>query len=167
MSNRPLLYILLLAAASCATADSSIGATVNGIEVGKSSPAPAERTTPTRGTCINHCNAADSKCNSEVRRARHECSKKAASGGRDPFTARNNDYTYFCGYFGNQGRCGSDVYSQGCRSRYARTYGLCVERMYDNIASMRYDCYINERDAQNFCRDELRDCKAVCEQQSQ
>lgn len=161
-----LLYIpLLLAAASLSTADSQVGATVNGIEIGKSATAAAKQATPARGGCINHCNAADSKCGSEVRRARQECSKRAANGGRDPFTMRNNDYTYFCGYFGNQGRCGSDIYSQGCKNRYAHTYGLCVDRMQDNIASMRYDCYINERDAQNFCRDELRDCKAACEKE--
>lgn len=156
-----LLSIALLSTTFVAHGDSQVGATINGIEIGKSSTAPAEQATPSRNSCINQCNSADSKCNSEVRRARQECSKKAANGGRDPFTMRS-DYAYFCGYFGNQGRCGSDTYSQGCKNRYARTYGLCVDRMQDNIASMRYDCYTSERDAQNFCRDELRDCKAVC-----
>lgn len=157
-----LLYIpLLLAAASLSTADPQVGATVNGTEIGKSSTAPAEQATPARSSCINYCNAADTKCSSEVRRARQECSKRAANAGRDPFTMRN-DYTYFCGYFGNQGRCGSGSYSQACKNRYAHTYGVCVDRMEDNIASMRYDCYTNERDAQNFCRDELRECKAAC-----
>jgi hypothetical protein len=156
-----LLSIALLSIAFVAHGDSPVGAKVNGIEVGKSSAAPAEQATTARSTCLNHCNAASTRCGSDVRRARQQCSRKAANGGRDPFTMRN-DYTYFCGYFGDQGRCGSDSYSQGCRNRYARTYGLCVDRMQDNIASMRYDCYINERDAQNFCRDELRECKQVC-----
>jgi hypothetical protein len=163
MSSLSRLYVpLLLAAASIASADSSIGAKINGIEVGKSSAAPTDQATPDRSNCINHCNAADTRCGSEVRRARQDCSRNAANGGRDPFTMRNNDYTYFCGHFGNQGRCGSDAYSQGCRNRYSRTYGLCIDRMQDNIASMRYDCFIAERDAQNFCRDELRECKAAC-----
>lgn len=164
MSIRSICLVsLVLLGAAAATADSSVGAKVNGIEVGKTSPATAEQATPTRTSCINHCNAAETKCSSEVRRARQQCSKRAANSGRDPFTMRNNDYTYFCGYFGNSGRCGSDTYSQGCRNRFARTYDLCIDAMQENIASMRYDCYVNERDAQNFCRDELRDCKAVCQ----
>lgn len=159
-----LLAIALLSIACVAHGDSSVGAKVNGIEVGKSSAPPAAQEAPARNVCVNHCNAADTKCGSEVRRARQECSRRAATAGRDPFTMRS-DYTYFCGYFNNQGRCGSDIYSQGCKNRYARTYGLCVDRMQENIASMRHDCYVSEKDAQTFCRDELRECKAVCEQQ--
>ena len=57
-----LLYIpLLLAAASLSTADPQVGATVNGTEIGKSSTAPAEQATPARSSCINYCNAADTK----------------------------------------------------------------------------------------------------------
>jgi hypothetical protein len=28
---------------------------------------------------------------------------------------------------------------------------------------MRYDCYRTERDANNQCRDDLRECKAQCQ----
>jgi hypothetical protein len=35
--------------------------------------------------------------------------------------------------------------------------------MQQNIAALRYDCYRNERDAQNICRSELRDCQAACQ----
>jgi hypothetical protein len=35
--------------------------------------------------------------------------------------------------------------------------------MQQNIASMRYDCFRNERDAQNICRNELRECQAYCQ----
>ncbi|HMN45809.1 MAG TPA: hypothetical protein PKE27_14620 [Povalibacter sp.] len=110
-------------------------------------------------TCMNQCDAAETRCSSEVRRARQQCSKRAANAGRDPFTMRNNDYTYFCGYFNNAGYCGNGA---ACRSRFARTYGLCVDAIQQNIASMRYDCYQTETTAQRYCRDELRDCKAAC-----
>lgn len=110
-------------------------------------------------TCMNQCDAAETRCSSEVRRARQQCSKRAANAGRDPFTMRNNDYSYFCGYFNNAGQCGNGA----CRSRFTRTYGLCVDAIQQNIASMRYDCHQTETTAQRYCRDELRDCKAACE----
>jgi len=118
-------------------------------------PAPAQTA---RQACINQCNAADGQCNSEVRRARQECSRKAANSGRDPMTMRNDDYTYFCNYFHNPGRQGPGNF----RARFTQHYNLCIDVMQQNIASMRYDCYRNERDAQNICRGELRECQAAC-----
>jgi hypothetical protein len=152
---------LLLVIAALASADTSVGAKVNGIEVGKSAPAPAQEAAPTRAACILHCDSADTKCNLEVRHARMDCQRRASTGGRDPFTGRG-DNGYFCGYFNSSSRCGPTTTSRGCQDRYARTYGLCVDRMQNNIAMMRYDCYTNERDAQTFCRDELQACKSTC-----
>lgn len=111
--------------------------------------------------CIKQCNAAETRCSSQVRRARQECSKRAANAGRDPMRA-HSDYAYFCGYFSDPGACGSDRYRRGCQNRFVRAHGLCVDKMYGNIAAMRYDCYLSERDAQSFCRSELRDCRAAC-----
>jgi hypothetical protein len=121
----------------------------------------AKKATPAqtaRQTCLNQCNAGDGQCNSEVRRARQECSRKAANSGRDPMTMRNDDYTYFCSYFNNPGRQGPGNF----RARFTQHYNVCVDVMQQNIASMRYDCHRNERDAQNICRSELRECQAAC-----
>lgn len=109
-------------------------------------------------SCVDQCNLADGQCNSEVRRARQECSRNAANGGRDPMTMRNNDYTYFCSYFRNPGRRGPGNFD----ARFTQHYDLCIDVMQENIASMRYDCFRNERDAQNICRTELRECQAAC-----
>lgn len=161
--NRSAYYVaLLLAVAALASADGSVGARINGIEAGKTQ-SPQENAGRTRATCVTHCNAADTRCNSQVRHARRDCQRRASTNGRDPFTGRS-DNAYFCGHFNDSARCGPNTASRGCQDRYARTYGLCVDRMQDNIASMRYDCYINERDAQNFCRSELQACKTTCEQ---
>lgn len=111
-----------------------------------------------RQACVNQCNVSDGQCNSEVRRARQECSRNAANSGRDPMTMRNNDYTYFCSYFHNPGRQGPGNF----RARFTQHYNLCIDVMQQNIASMRYDCFRNERDAQNICRSELRECQAAC-----
>ena len=111
-----------------------------------------------RKTCLNQCNLANGQCNSEVRQARQHCSRNAANSGRDPMTMRNDDYTYFCSYFRNSGRRGPGNF----QARFDQHYTLCLEAMQRNIASMRYDCYRNERDAQNICRTELRDCQAEC-----
>ena len=106
---------------------------------------------------------ADAKCGSDVRRARAECSRNAANAGRDPFSQyRPYDYSYFCGYFNNPGRCNDPYYRAGCQARYQQHYYHCLDAMRYNIASMRYDCYESERDASNVCRDELRQCKAAC-----
>lgn len=112
-----------------------------------------------REACIDQCNVADGQCNSEVRRARQECSRNAANSGRDPMTMRNADYTYFCSYFHNAGRQGPGDF----RARFTQHYDLCIDVIQRNIASMRYDCYRNERDAQSICRTELRECQAVCQ----
>lgn len=111
-----------------------------------------------RSSCVNQCRLADGKCNSEVRRARQECSRNAANSGRDPMTMRNNDYTYFCSYFRNPGRRGPGNFD----ARFNQHYNLCIDLMQQNITSMRFDCYRSERDAQNICRAELRECQAAC-----
>lgn len=113
-----------------------------------------------RRTCVSQCEIANGSCNSEVRQARQECSRKAANSGRDPMTMRNNDYTYFCSYFRNPGRRGGPG---NFADRFSQHYNVCVDVMQQNIASMRYDCYRNERDAQNICRTELRECQAACQ----
>jgi len=109
-------------------------------------------------SCVKQCNLGNGQCNSEVRRARQECSRNAANGGRDPMTMRNNDYTYFCSYFREPGARGPGNFD----ARFRQHYHLCINVMQQNVASMRYDCFRNERDAQNICRTELRDCQAAC-----
>ncbi|HEY5809389.1 MAG TPA: hypothetical protein VIT67_15550 [Povalibacter sp.] len=154
-----LLPLIMVAAVCTALADSPAQPKAAS---GKTDSALAKETAPAQSSCVSYCEAAETQCSSEVRRARSECSKRAATAGRDPFTNRNSDYTYFCGYFGNGNACGAGAYSAACRNRFTRTYGLCVDAIQDNIASMRYDCYQTERKAQTYCRDELRDCKASC-----
>ena len=140
-----------------------------GVGVAEDTSAPAEKPAAVakqpsaaetaRKTCISQCEMSNGTCNSEVRQARQECSRKAANSGRDPMTMRNDDYTYFCSYFRNPGSrrgAGNLTY------RFTRHYSVCVDVMQQNIASMRYDCYRNERDAQNICRTELRECQAAC-----
>lgn len=170
--------IAVLTTAAVAADKGSLGVEVNGIPVTEqTAPGKDEPKTPTREACMSHCTAAESRCGSEVRRARTECSRSASTAGRNPMSGRNPttgrevvdpmtgraDLGYFCRYFERPARqCGSDVYSRGCQARLSQRYGLCLDAMSNNIGEMRYDCYKSERDAQNFCRDELRDCKAAC-----
>jgi hypothetical protein len=125
-----------------------------------SKAAPAADSAPAR--CVVHCEKAEASCSSQVRRARQDCSKKAANNGRDPMLMRRDYSAYFCGYFGSTEHCARNPFNQECRSRFGRRHGLCVDAIQDNIAAQRYDCYLNERDAQTFCRDELRDCRESC-----
>lgn len=140
-----------------------------GVSVAEDTAAPVEKPAavakaPTaaqaaRKACVSQCEISNGTCNSEVRQARQECSKKAANSGRDPMTMRNSDYTYFCSYFRNPGRRGPGNFND----RFTQHYNLCIDVMQQNIAQMRYDCYRNERDAQSICRSELRDCQASCQ----
>jgi hypothetical protein len=129
------------------------------LAVGVAEDTPKSAADSARKTCVSQCEISNGTCNSKVRQARQECSKKAANSGRDPMTMRNSDYTYFCSYFRNPGRRGPGNFTD----RFTQHYNLCIDVMQQNIASMRYDCYLNERDAQSICRAELRDCQAACQ----
>lgn len=123
------------------------------------SPKKADPAETARQSCIQQCNLANGHCNSEVRQARQECSRNAANSGRDPMTMRNDEYSYFCSYFHDPGYQGPGNF----RARFTQHYSSCINLMQRNIASMRHDCYLNERDAQNICRGELRECQAACQ----
>ena len=116
-----------------------------------------------QNACTKECDVAEAQCSSDVRRAKQECSKRAATAGRDPFTMVNSEYVSFCGYFNNAGYCGTGSRGDACRSRFARNYGLCVDSIQKNVASSRYDCQQTETSTQRLCRDELRACKASCQ----
>jgi hypothetical protein len=112
--------------------------------------------------CVNQCNRAEGRCGAKVRTARSQCSRNAANAGRDPFTGRSKDTSYFCGYFSQaDNECRRDAYG-GCQARFQQRYGVCVDTMY-NIAALRFDCIKSEREALGFCREELRDCTAACQ----
>jgi hypothetical protein len=180
------LYIALgIVISTTVAADGTFGATVNGVPIGgKTNPPPkplpssTDRTTD-HTNCINHCSASSSRCDSAVRRARSDCSRIAASGGRDPmgtmtgsvntpvgkdpWTGNNYKYAYFCDHFNNpRANCGSDRYAQACQMRFAQRYSMCINTMDANVADLKFDCYKSEKDAQNYCRDEMRDCQAAC-----
>jgi hypothetical protein len=167
MNARNLLYVLpILFATAAISADKGSGATSN-----KEQPPP-------HATCLSQCAANEQRCSRDVRRARTDCQKIAANGGRDVFTGRpatsngsanryesdnGIDYGAFCYYFANPDTsCGSGYYSSACQRRLAYRHGVCLDRM-SNVAQLRYDCYRTERDANGQCREDLRDCKAACE----
>lgn len=158
MSVRNVLYVLaILFATAAISADNGTSSAT--------SAAPAK--VPPRTTCVTHCEASEGRCSRQVRTARQDCERVAANGGRDVFTGRNSaygiDYGRFCGYFANpNAACGSDYYTRGCQSRLVVRHGICLDAM-ENIASLRYDCFRTERDANIQCRAELADCKAVCQ----
>lgn len=151
-SRTHLLSIMLLGIVTLGSAQTPTNATD-----AKDAAAAVSKTS----SCVMRCEKSSASCSSQVRRARQICSKKAANAGRDPMLMRRDYSTYFCGYF-DSAHCARNPSSKDCRSRFSRRHGLCVDVIQDNIAAQRYDCYLNERDAQNFCRDELRDCKEIC-----
>jgi hypothetical protein len=161
--DRRLLAILaglsIATTASTPAADISVGADVDGIQI--ETPPPQQPQTskskPVSGaSCKAQCNSANARCGSEVRRGRQSCSRDAATAGRGAFDSPQTDYGIFCAYFRRPRQCGP-----GCELRFARHYDNCM-RALDNTASMRQDCFVQERQAVNICREELRQCEQAC-----
>jgi hypothetical protein len=156
MNGRTSLYVLaILFATAAISADNP------------KSGAAKTSTIPSRPSCLNHCQASEGRCERDVRSARRDCERDAANGGRDVFTGRSNvyapDYSQFCSYFASpEVNCGSDYYSSKCQLRLGQRHGICLKEM-QNIASLRYDCYRTERDANKQCRAELAACSAACQ----
>jgi hypothetical protein len=164
---------LLFATAAISADQGTISGSVNGVEISKpqkAAPTQDKSTPPKHSTCLSQCAANEQRCSREVRLARTECQRVAANNGRDPFTGRQGgyderhlDYSDFCGYFAHPGsNCASGYYSNSCRRRLQYRHGICLTAM-RNIASMRYDCYRAEKDANTECRADLSSCKAACE----
>lgn len=165
MRSAAYLVILLLGIATLAAADSVKPlSAVGGVEakVAPAAAAVAEKPaslTP-RQKCIARCEADNGRCNSEVRRSRQECSRKAANNGNNPMTGRPEDG--YCGYF-QADQCGYYSGSRGaCGQRFARRYAECTEWMRGSISSQRFDCFKAETKAQGLCRAELQDCQVEC-----
>ncbi|NLG77340.1 MAG: hypothetical protein GX535_13990 [Xanthomonadaceae bacterium] len=156
MNSRLLVLCAALACigtASTPADDFSISAEVNGVGM----EAKSERETPrkTKASCTAQCNSAHARCGSQVRRARQQCSRVAVTGGRESFEPYQ-DPEVFCAYFRRPRNCGP-----GCEARFAQHFAMCMKAV-DNPASMRQDCMDQERQAQNFCRQELRECEMAC-----
>jgi hypothetical protein len=158
MNVRNFLYMLAILFATAAISADNQGAATN-----KDQPPP-------QATCMSQCAANEQRCSREVRHARTECQRVAANGGRDVFSGRppsdsynGIDYGAFCNYFANpELSCRGGYYSASCQRRLAYRHGICLDAM-NNVAQMRYDCYRTERDANNQCREDLRECKAQCQ----
>ncbi len=167
------LLAILFATAAISADQGTLSGSLNGVEIGKPQPtaAPQEKAKPPKhSTCLSQCASNEQRCSREVRLARTECQRVAANNGRDPFTGRQGgyderylDYSDFCGYFAHpDANCSSGYYSNACQRRLQYRHGICLNSM-RNIASMRYDCYRAERDANIECRADLSACRAACE----
>ncbi len=159
MNTRLLTLCAALACIATASAvaddDFSISAEIDGI--GMETPSKSERNTPpkSKASCSAQCSSAHSRCDTQVRRARQQCSRIAATGGREAFDS-NPDPSIFCAYFRRPRNCGP-----GCEARFAHHYSMCMKAV-DNPARMRQDCMDQEHQANNFCRQELRECEMAC-----
>jgi hypothetical protein len=144
-----------IATASTPADDLSISAEIDGI--GMETESKSERETPSKSnaSCSAQCSNAHSRCGSEVRRARQQCSRTAATGGREAFDSYT-DPSIFCAYFRRPRNCGP-----GCEARFEHHFSLCMQAV-ENPARMRQDCTDQERQANNFCRQELRECEMAC-----
>jgi hypothetical protein len=156
-----LAMLCLIGTASTSADDIKVGADIDGIQIETPPAKPTAKDTskpaPSGASCRVQCNTANARCGSEVRRARQTCSRDAATMGRGAFDSPQSDYGAFCAYFQRPRQCGP-----GCELRFARHYRSCMDAM-NNTASMRQDCFLQERQATNICRDELRECEQTCQ----
>jgi hypothetical protein len=76
----------------------------------------------------------------------------------------SRDVELFCGYFRNASECNNRNADKQCMERFRARYNMCIAGVRGNVMSSRYDCFQEERQADNMCRSELNDCKAACYQ---
>ncbi len=126
------------------------------------SPSDKKDATP-QGLCVRECTRSNARCSAQVRHARSECSRSAALNGEEPMGS-NRDVEAFCGYFRNPSTCNSKNADKRCTERFREHYTMCLAAVRPNVMSSRYDCFQEERQAENMCRSELNDCKAACYQ---
>lgn len=157
MNTRILVLCALACVATASTPadDLSISAEVDGIEMETKSNSERQSSRKSNASCSNQCSSAHARCGSEVRRARQQCSRMAATGGREGFDSYS-DPSIFCAYFRRPRNCGP-----GCEARFAHHFSMCMQAV-DNPARMRQDCMDQERQANNICRQELRECEMAC-----
>lgn len=147
--------VACIATASTSADDLSISAEIDGIGMETSSKSERDTRRSSKTSCSAQCSSAHSRCGTQVRRARQQCSRIAATGGREAFDS-NPDPSIFCAYFRRPRNCGP-----GCEARFAHHYSMCMKAV-DNPARMRQDCMEQEHQANNFCRQELRECEMAC-----
>src|SRR3989337_288673 len=98
-----ILAALTIGAVSTPADDITVGADIDGIQIETPPAKPSARDTSkaktSGGSCKVQCSTANSRCGSEVRRARQSCSRDAATMGRDAFDSPQSDYGMFCTYF--------------------------------------------------------------------
>ena len=114
-----------------------------------------------REQCLARCNKLEVNCSSSVREASRECSRQAATPGRDPIGYGYDRGSAFCAYFQGD-RCIGGLNGANCRSRYRHRYINCLDAYRGDIASQYLDCGDAERNAVVMCRSELRDCETEC-----
>jgi hypothetical protein len=149
--------LTIVATASTPAADDfSIGAEIDGIGMETSSKSERDTKKTSNAPCSAQCSSAHSRCGSEVRRARQSCARTAATGEREESFESFHDPSIFCSYFRRPRNCGP-----GCEARFAHHFSMCLQAV-ENPARMRQDCMDHERQAQNICRQELRECEMAC-----
>lgn len=153
------LITLLLGFATLSAADSEPAAQAAAPQAEQARATRPKTQTTSRQKCIARCETDNGRCNSEVRQERQQCARKAASNGNDPLTGRPDDS--FCDYF-DADHCGYYTNRNACSHRFALRYAECVAWIRGSITSQRFDCMRAEAQAQNLCRDELKDCKEAC-----
>ncbi len=119
----------------------------------------ADRTQPSE--CIERCDAIETRCGSEARRATRRCMAHPAGGGVDPTTLRRQMGSWYCAWF-TRDHCADARDPRHCLERYAARHTLCVDAYDDNTTRQYLDCKAGERQALTLCREELADCRAAC-----
>ncbi len=135
---------------------------------GGGAPAAAQRRvavavpdTSRREACVAQCERDEGECRSLNRRGRQECMRAVGFNSAGGVTT-TNPAAANCAFFG-AARCDFALDRGECLARVSARQQACVEVLGGTVASRRQDCEVSARDADRFCLDELRECRASCE----
>jgi serine/threonine protein kinase len=115
-----------------------------------------------RQECMAQCERDDGECRSITRRGKQECMRAVGFGATGGFTAAPTNRNAECAFY-SQARCRYAPDRDACVARIGIRYDHCVTMLTGNVASRRQDCDTQARDADQLCRDELKECRSYCE----
>lgn len=113
-----------------------------------------------REACVAQCARDEGECRSLNRRGRQDCMRTVGFGGNAGVAGRN-PASASCAFFG-AARCDLAADHGACIARVSQRQEACVDMLGGTIVSQRQDCEDISREADRFCMDELRECRAAC-----
>ena len=125
-------------------------------------PADTSRIADRRQECLTQCDRDSGECKSINRRSKQDCMRAVAFNSSGRLTT-TNPAAAECAFYG-QARCDYAFNREACLSRISTRHAACVELIGGSVATRRQDCEERSHESDQLCLDELRECRASCQE---